>query len=153
MRGAWPLTVGLGVFQAKQHGQGDGATEGDHEFLIWEDRGAGPVAEDSEDEHPGPAEALLGDGEADEAETSSPEASATSSEDDKSASENESEDDDEGVTADEVPQPGTGPPEEQPAGRGVLLWEDHQTGPSAREVQTSAHTYPLLVSFWHTTYV
>lgn len=137
------------TFQAKQHEQADGATDDGHEFLIWEDRGAGPVenfADESENELPGPAEVLLSDRQTDEAGTSSLVASGSSSEDDRGTSEDEGEDDDQGATANEAPQPGTTAPEQQPPGRSVLLWEDRQRGSLAREVQNSAHThswYPI----------
>lgn len=115
--------------------------EGDHDFLIWEDRGAGPVAgyyEESDEEHAGPAETLLAGRGAHEA--SSSEAADSSDEDEGAPAGEESEDDDpegDGIGPGEAPDLADG---EEPAGRGVQLWEDR---PAARQVGHFLHI-PLL---------
>lgn len=127
-----------------------GDAQGGHEFLIWEDRGAGPVEafeEESDEEHPGPAEALLGDRDAERADTSSDEDTESSDEDERDTAEKESKESDEGDMNE-----GTGAPERHElvastAGDEAHLWEDRQGNHGAQQVCSGASSLLLSAAY------
>ncbi len=130
--------------QANQQRIDTGDAQGDHEFLIWEDRGAGPTAafdEESEEEDAGPAATLLADSDAHDA--SSSEAADSSDEDEAGPAGEESEEEDGEAGPGEELHPGRSADEDEPTGRGVLAREDGQPGPLSGQVGTL--TQPLLL--------
>jgi len=133
--------------------QVEGEAQGGHDFLIWEDRGAGPVEafeEQSDEEHPGPAEALLGDRDAESAGTSSDEATESSDEAETGTADKEGEESDEDVLVE-----GTGAPERHElvastAGDKAHLWEDRHGNQGPQQVCSGVSS--LLSAAWLSAY-